>query len=82
MTAGFEEWGRQTLKDVRVLVSLIEDHERRLENGLAHELPPEFIEFQEKLNELLKDYVKRLHDIWFTLIHHEMDFNEQMEVTI
>ncbi|CAL8104125.1 unnamed protein product [Orchesella dallaii] len=79
LTEEFVEYGRQTLKDIRLLVSLIEDNERRVQNGLAHELPPEFPEFQSHLDTLMRDYVQRLHDIWFMLIHHEMDFNEQME---
>lgn len=80
ITEEFVEFGRQSLKDARVLVSLIEDNERRVQNGLAHELPPEFPEFQNHLNTLMKEYVGKLHYIWYTLIHSEMDFNEQMEV--
>lgn len=79
LTQEFVEFGRQVLKDVRVLVSLIEDNERRVQNGLAHELPPDFPEYQTNLDSLMKEYVNRLHYIWFTLIHAEMDFNESME---
>lgn len=80
MTEEFVEYGRQALKDARLLVGLIEDNERRVQNGLAHELPPEFPEFQNHLNKLMKEYVEKLHYIWYTLILREMDFNEQMEV--
>jgi len=59
----------------------MEDSQRRLQHGLAHDLPPEYPEFQAQLNEICREYIRRQNHVWVKLIASEIDFNKQLEVT-
>lgn len=80
MTEEFVEFGRSALADIKMLVSLMEESDRKLQHGLVTELPEEFFTYQSQLHDLVREYVRKLHTVWSTLINTEMEYTEEAEV--
>lgn len=68
------------MKDIIILVNLKDDAERKLQHGMIHELPEEYPDYVTQLNDMVKEYVKKLHTVWATLINNEVEVDEQYEV--
>ncbi|XP_021958434.2 dynein regulatory complex subunit 3 [Folsomia candida] len=79
LTEEFVEYGAATLKDIIILVNLKDDAERKLQHGMIHELPEEYPDYVTQLNDMVKEYVKKLHTVWATLINNEVEVDEQYE---
>jgi len=80
LTEEFVETGRQLLKDIGVLVSVIQDNERRLQNNLIYELPPEYPSWKTHLNQMAKEYVQKLHTVWVAVIKEELELTDRIGV--